>query len=375
LSNGETRYSMQFEIARRSDEPALRRLLRDAPLAGDISVTLEREPCIDFANAIEGDRTQILVARDERDASVVAMGARTLRTSFVNGTPTCVGYLGLLRVLPQYQGHPALLKRGFQALRALHGDGATALYVTTIIADNHRARHVLEAGVRGLPTYRYMGDVLTLLFTRRRGPREAGGVTVARATTSDLEEIARCLARYGKRYQFAPCWTAADLRSGERSRGLAADDFLVARRGSCVVGCAALWDQRAFKQVVIRGYSASLRAARPVWNFLGALSGAPHLPPVGAALAFAHLSHLAVDDDEPCVFQALVDAGLREAGRRGLQYLALGLAERNPLAATALASFASRRYRSRVYLVHWCDGEEAARAVETRPMHLEAAIL
>jgi predicted N-acetyltransferase YhbS len=365
---------MQFELARSSDEPALRRLLRAAPFAGDIRVTLEREPCIDLANAIEGERTQILVAR--RAEGVVAMGARTLRTSFVNGTPTRVGYLGQLRVLPQYQGRAALLRRGYTALRALHGDGAAALYVTTIVADNRRARRVLEAGLPGLPTYRHVGDLWTLLLTpRRRRQRHAGGVTVAAATPSDVEEIARCLARYGARFQFAPCWTAADLCSAVRSRGLAPGDFLVARRGPRIVGCAACWDQRGFKQVVVRAYCTRLRLARPLWNLLAPLRGSPRLPPVGTALAFGYLSHLAVDDDDPRVFQALVDAGLRAAAGRGLEHLTLGLAERNPLAATALTRFRSRPYRSRAYLVYWSDGETAAGAVDARPMHLEAAIL
>ena len=367
---------MQFELARSSDEPTLRRLLRDAPLAGDIRVTLEREPCIDFANAIEGDRTQILIARNDRDASVVAMGARTLRTSFVNGMPTRLGYLGMLRVLPRYQGLPALLKRGYQALRALHGDGAAALYVTTIVADNHRARRVLEAGLPGFPSYQYLGDLLTLLLpTRRRGRGTAGGVTVTNAGANDVEEIAQCLRRYGARFQFAPCWSAADLQSAVRSRDLALGDFLVVRRGSRIVGCAACWDQREFKQVVVRGYSTRLQLARPWWNFVAAVGGAPRLPRVGTALAFAYLSHLAVEDDEPRVFQALIEACLRQAARRGLAHLTLGIAERNPLAATALSRFKSRPYRSRAYLVYWPDGEDAARAVDARPMHLEAAIL
>jgi len=365
---------MQFELAGSADEPALRRLLHAAPLAGDIRVTLEREPCIEFANAIEGERTQILVARAEQ---VVAMGARTLRTSFVNGRPTRIGYLGLLRVLPQYRGQALLLKRGYAALRTLHGDGAAKLYLTTILADNHPARRLLEAGVRGFPTYRPLGDLVTLLLPTRQRLRRCvrGGPTITRATAGDIGEIARCLTRYGERFQFAPCWTPAELVSAVRARGLTPGDFLLARRASRVVGCAACWDQRGFKQVVVHGYSPRLRRVRSLWNLLATLSGAPRLPPPGTQLAFAYLSHLAVDQDDAEVFEALVGACLRGAARRGLEQLALGLAERNPLAATALARFRSRPFRSRAYLVHWPDGAAAAHAVDSRPMHLEAAIL
>jgi hypothetical protein len=367
---------MQFELARVTDEPALRRLLRATPLPGEISVTLEREPCIEHGNGVEGERTQILVARAAADEAVVAMAARTVLTCFVNGEPTRVGYLGQLRILPRYQGKPALLKRGYAALRELHADGVAPFYLTTIVADNRPARRVLEAGLKGFPVYRYCGDLLTLMLsTRRRRQCSAPGVTVSTARPQDLDDIAGCLRRNGRRFQFSPLWNATNLQSAERARGLSPGDFLIARRGTEVVGCAACWDQREFKQVVVHGYSARLRLARPLWNAFAPVLGSPRLPPPRSPLAFAYLSHLAVDNDDREIFEALVVSGLQEAARRGLEYLTLGLAEPNPFAAVALARFTPRIYRSRVYLVYWPDGASAAQGVDSRPMHLEAAIL
>jgi hypothetical protein len=367
---------MQFELARRKDEPALRQLLRATPLAGDISVTLEREPCIEYANAIEGERTQILVARSAADDAVVGMAARTVLTCFVNGEVTRVGYLGQLRILPHYQGRAALLKRGYEALRELHADGTAPFYLSTIVADNRPARRVLEAGLKGFPTYRYCGDFLTLMLsTRRHRPRHAPGLIVTAGRPGDLDGIVECLARSGRRFQFSPHWTRGDLESPERARSLRPADFLLARRGADVVGCAACWDQREFKQVVVRAYSARLQLARPWWNAVAPLVGSPRLPPPGSPLAFAYLSHLAVDRDDAVAFEALVAAGLREAARRGLEYLTLGLAERHPLAAVALGRFNPRIYRSRAYVVHWPDGASAAQSIDSRPLHLEAAIL
>jgi hypothetical protein len=367
---------MQFELARGSDEPALRRLLRATPLPGEISVTLEREPCIEHANAVEGERTQILVARPTGDEAVVAMAARTVLTCFVNGRATQVGYLGQLRILPRYQGQPALLKRGYAALHALHADGVAPFYLTTIVADNRPARRVLEAGLKGFPIYRYCGDFLTLLLsTGHRRRCNAPGITVSSAGARDVDDISGCLRRNGQRYQFSPVWNTSDLRSSERARGLRPDDFLVARRGTEVVGCVALWDQRKFKQVVVHGYSAKLKLARPLWNAFAPLLGSPRLPRPGSPLAFAYLSHLGVDNDDREVFEGLAVSALHEAARRGLEYLTLGLAERNPLTAVALARFSPRIYRSRAYLVYWPDGAGPAHAVDSRPMHLEAAIL
>lgn len=367
---------MQFELARDTDEPALRRLLRATPLPGEISVTLEREPCINHANGVEGERTQILVARGATDEAVVGMAARTVLTCFVNGKPTRVGYLGQLRILPRYQGRPALLKRGYAALRELHSDGAAPYYLTTIVADNRPARRVLEAGLKGFPVYRYCDDFLSLMLsTHRRRQCNVPGLTVSRAGPQDLDGIAECLGRNAQRFQFSPQWTAMDIRSAERARGLCPGDFLVARRGIEVVGCAACWDQREFKQVVVHAYSPRLKLARPLWNAVAPLLGSPRLPRPGSGVAFAYLSHLAVDNDDREVFEALLLSGIQEAASRGLGYLTLGLAERNPLTPVAIARFSPRIYRSRAYLVYWPDGASAVQEVDSRPMHLEAAIL
>jgi hypothetical protein len=367
---------MQFELARPADEPALRRLLRETPLRGAVNLTLEREPCIHFASTIEGKSTQILVARPAAAQPIVAMGTRTLIECYVNGHAAQIGYLGQLRITPRLRSHPRLLKRGYTALREFHADGAAEFYVTTIVSDNEPARRVLEAGLPDLPTYRYLGDQLTFLVsTSHKRALAPGTVEVAGARLEDLDDIVGCLERNGARYQFAPRWTRADLLSVSRSRGLRIEDFLVARRGRAVVGCLACWDQREFKQTVVRGYARRMAWARPLSNLLSPLTGVPRLPAVGIPLAFAYASHLAVDDDDADVFEALVGTTLSLARGRGLDQIVFGLSARHPLTPVACARFRSRQYRSRVYVVHWADGAAAAERVDSRPIQLEVAIL
>jgi hypothetical protein len=367
---------MRFEVACPADDTALRRLLRETPMEGDIQITFEREPCIDFANGIEGDRTDILLGRPGPQQDPVAMGARTLLKSFVNGVPTHVGYLGQLRIQPNFRGRAGVLRRGYAALRELarNSDDVT-LFVTTIVADNLAARRVFEAGLPGLPRYRHLGDVLSLIFptgVRRRA--DAARAELSNARSEDMAEIAQCLARYGERFQFAPYWTHADLVSAQRARGLCPEDFLVARRRSRIIGCLACWDQRKFKQIVVRRYSSRLRLVRPVWNALAPLAGASALPAPGSTLSIAFLSHLAVENDDVDVFSALLDAGLVRAALRGAVHAILGLAEENPVTAAAMR-LKPRNYRSRAYLVCWPEGEEAASRVDARTLHLEVAIL
>lgn len=365
---------MRFELANGADEPGLRRLLRETRFPGAIELSFEREPCIDVANAIQGERHQTVVARPDANARVVAMGTRTLTTRYVNGVPTRIGYLGQLRVAACHRANPSLLRRGYAKLRELHADGAAPFYVTTIVSDNLPARRLLEAGLPGFPRYEHVDDLVTLTLpaAARRALRRAAA---APACDAELPAIVDCLARHGARHQFAPVWTLADLCSDARTRGLCAADFVVVRRGRGIAGCLACWDQRAFKQAVVRGYAPQLRALRPLANLLSPVTGTPKLPPIGASVAFAYLSHLAVDDNDCGVLTSLLAGALELAAARGVDYVSLGLSARSPIAGAILERFKARTYESRVYVAYWPDGAAAVQALDARPTHLETAIL
>ncbi len=119
------------------------------------------------------------------------------------------------------------------------------------------------------------------------------------------------------------------------------------------MGCLALWDQGGFKQVVVRGYGPRLARWRPWLNRLSPILGTPRLPEPGQRLPHAYLSHVAVDGDDPGIFQALVEAAYAEARARGLVYGVIGLASRHPWRAWLEKRFRPREYASTLYTVHW----------------------
>lgn len=366
-----------FDLATPADDAELRRLLRDNPVPGAFALALTREPSFFQAATLEGDVHQTVVARSP-DGALMGLGSRAVRTAFVNGRPTRLGYLAQLRVDAAFRGTRGLLRGGFAGIRRLHDQaGEPAFYVTTIIAGNERARQALTRPRPGVPTYTEGERLATLALPlwRRRAEPTLPGVVVRAAVDADLPDLATCLQRNLARYQFAPCWTADDLADPERCRGLAPGDFVLALRGPRVVGCAALWDQGAFKQTVVHGYSGALRVGRPVVNALAPLLGVPRLPPVGQQLRHAFVSHLAVDDDDPALAVALIARLANRALERRLAYVALSLAERNPLASAVRRAFRTLAYPSVIHTVHWDDGRDAVAALDDRIPHLEVAVL
>jgi hypothetical protein len=342
---------------------------------GEIQVSLEREPDCSQAGTIEGDLHQVIVSREEGSGRLLGMASRSVRDAWINGERCRLGYLSQLRVVPGARSRPRLIKGGYQLIRELHQDGQTPYYVTTILEDNLVARRLLERGLKGFPSYQELSHLVTLVVPVRGGVSPTPGISVTHGEEKDLEEILACLERNQRPLQFAPCWTREDLLSPERTRGLTPGDFLLARRQSELVGCLAVWDQRDFKQAVIRGYGPWLRWTRPLVNLFSPLLRTPHLPPVGETLQNATLSMIAVDAAAPKVLRTLLGAALEESKRRGLDHLTLGFCRGNPLLEVAKACLPHREYVSVIYLVYWEDGQAAAARLGARPLHLEVAVL
>lgn len=367
---------MLAELARAEDDVDIRRLLREVPLGGAIRLTLEREPDSFAGGGIQGDTHQVVAVREGPGGPLLGFGSRSILDAWVNGAPSRIGYLSQLRVDGRRVRTGFPLLRGYALMRELHGDGAVPFYVTTIVEDNVTARRLLEANLPSMPRYRLLGRLVTLVIPARRTLRTSRtDVACERGSRESLGEIAEFLERTGARYQFTPRWSLATLLCRERCRGLHPEDFTVARRRGRIVGCLALWDQRAFKQTVVRSYETRLRLLRPVINAAGPWIGVPRLPSPGAELRSAFLSHIAVEGDDPRILHALLGDALRGAAHLDVDCLVLGFAEGHPLLPPLTRFIRGRRYRSLVYAVHWEDGAEAVRRLDGRVPHLEVAIL
>lgn len=370
---------MRFELATPADDAEIRRILRENPLEGAIRLSFEREPDHALAGGVQGDHHQTIVARDEAGGPVAGIGSRSIFEAWVGGAPARIGFLSQLRVDRQHRGRLRALLSAYRYLRELHADGGVPYYLTTVVEDNRPARRLLEAGLKTMPRYQPLGRLITLLLpVRPARPPLAQQASVRQAAAGDLEDIVACLARRGARTQFAPHWTEALLRSPHRCRGLAPGDFRVALRGRRIAGCLALWDQRGFKQTVVRGYAPVVRLARlarPALGLLAPALGLPSLPCPGEALRHAFISHVAVDDDDPGVLVALVEAVRTAAARSDIDHLVACFADNDPLLGALAGTYPTRRYGSILYAVHWDDGARAVDALEARIPHPEVAIL
>ena len=364
--------ALEFGLARSGDDAALRDLLRRTGMPGEIELAFLREPSF-FVAARAGNReTQTIVCRDLEAGELVGLGERGIRAAYVDGEPAALGYLSNLRGAVEWRKGLGLA-RGYEYLRALHGDGRVRFYVTTILEDNAEAIALLTSGRARLPRYEHVGTLITYLLPIHRRLR-ARSTAAEPVRAGGLADAVACLDVWNRRHQFAPVYTHEDLAAAS---GLlpdfTLDDLYVVREGGRIRGTLGVWDQSGYKQTVVSSYSRRLARVRRLYNAYAAVRGIPGLPAAGSQLRLLHGAFLSANDDDDATVEALVDRALVDWSGRGFSYLVLALAEGHPLSET-LSRHAARRLASRVYAVYWPD-EGVPAFDRERPLHLEVATL
>jgi len=369
-------WKLDFSLATQKDDAELRALLRHQALPGWVSISFEREPDYFAASCFEGEYSQVLLARDHKTGELAAFCSRAARRVFVNGEIHTLGYLGQLRSAPDWQNSYRTyraLSKGFAAIQEqLHHSNELAFHITSILSDNTPARRMLAASLPGMPKYQAYSSFTTLVYrcsswrfkANKHRPQVIKGASVG------LAAISHFLQKNYQHYQFSPVWDEAALKSA----GLSADNFLLLYNGSAISACIAIWDQRHYKQAIVRAYKKPLNFLRTIINLISPIISLPYLPPVGTALNQAWLSHLACDKAAYDDLDILLKEAFSQAAQMGLDQLMLGLADDHPLLKRAQKVQRHLTYRSDLYLIHW-DKNNYFSPVRQRPLHVEVATL
>ncbi len=372
------RVDFAIDFANPGDDAAIRQLLRREPMPGRIRVTYEREPEFRLGCEVGGEDCQVLVARRRDSGEIVGLASRSVRRVFVNGREQRLGYLGQLRIDARFRGR-WLVSRGFSQLKGLHDGDPVAGYLACIVDGNREATGILvERRRRIFPEFHSVAECRTLAIgVKRTKPAVSGDVRISAPSGSELREVTCFLRMNGARRQFYPAWTEESLHRLS-SLGLGIEDLRIARRGGEIVGVVGLWDQSAYKQTVVYGYSGWLKMAAPVYNLGAACLGRAALPRPGDQVRSAYLAVVSIADDEIAAFQALLREIYNLARSRGFDFLLAGFDSRDPLLPAA-SEYSHVMYPSRLYFVEWPDGgsspAQSYEQLDGRPAYLDIATL
>jgi len=363
----------KFQLAGETEDGALRAVLRQVHMPGDVSLAFSREPSYFTAERVGSLKHQTLVYKDQESGKITGIGGRSVRKLYVDGEEKNVGYLSSLRLLPETRSSTTLF-RGYKFLRSLHGDGEVPYYFTTILGENRYAQQLLESGRAGMPSYVPVGMFVTYLIPIRKSGSRKLQHEVLPGSEDILPQAHECLSEWNSRHQFAPAYTLGDLSGGTGLlQNFSLEDLYVCKEGSEVVGTLGVWNQQSFKQTIVTGYSAKMKAIKPFYNGIARLRGRPTLPSVGGSIRSVHASFVSSKDDSPEVFESLINKACSDWSGRGHDYLLVGLAEEHKLSSTA-RRMASRELWSKIYLVHWPEEKMILPRIG-RVAHIEVATL
>jgi hypothetical protein len=371
---------LSFQLARQTDDSAIRQLLQENPMGGDISLSLEREPSYFDFSGVEGDFHQAIIAREQKSKKVVGFASRAIRKYYINGTLQDLGYIGQLRFTPAHRRFFPLLK-GFQFLKELHKDKRVPFYLTSIMEDNITTARVLLSGVPQLPRYeeycRFVSHSISTRNKKNRCKPLPDNIHIENGSPQRFTELVAFLRCHNKSMQFAPVWDEESLLQQGQTPGLSHNDFFLAIDKNKIVGCLALWDQRQFKQAVIRSYSPRIARWRWLINVIALISGSPRLPSVNSTIPHCYLSHISIKEQNKKIFAALLNAVMKEAKQRKIPLLTIGFATTHPLNIFLESSYKTFRNYSRIFLVSWDDAEAPPplQSLDTRTPGIEVALL
>ena len=361
------------DVAHPADDGGIRRLLRQQVIPGHIRLAFPREPDFSLGCSVTGDEYRILVARSQSDGAVVGVACRSVRQVYVNGRPQRLGYLGQLRIHERFRGR-WLVSRGFALLHRMDEEDPVPAYLAAVVDGNREALGVLvNRRRRSFPQFRGVARYRTLALPTRKSKRPVKAIgEIGPGSTEQLPEIVRFLRAEGPRRQLFPVWTEASLRS-LRTLGLRPEDIRVARRHGDIVGVTALWDQSAYKQTIVHGYSVWMRALARISRLTGRWLPLPSVPGAGREIRSASAALVCIKDDDPEVFADLLRQIYDLACSRSFDYLLVGLESGDPLLKVARAA-RHFTYSSRLFLVSWKNGGSYEQ-LDDRPVYVDIGSL
>lgn len=358
-----------IERAGAGDSKDLCRLMKQTPMYGSISITLEREPDYFLAAGVQTEEPEVYLVRENEREDVVVSFSAGRRLVYVNGVKENIRYLGDLRIHPKYRSG-VLLAKGFKYMKE-HIMAPSKYAQTIVVEDNPQALDLLTSGRAGLPTYFPFGAYQSHMINLGRAKTKArSDITVRRANDSDIAPIQTFFDTEAPAKQFYPCYEFSRIVGSSYYFGIQIEDYFLALKHGEIVGITGVWDQKVFKQTRLVSYPWYLSAFRPIYNSINRLIGGHILPRAGSLLNYFYLHTILVRDNVPKIFESLVRAIYNEHANSGFQYFLVGLDRSDPL-NESVKSYRKKIFCGRHFLVSY--GEDPRPRLSSTPFYLEAA--
>jgi hypothetical protein len=165
------------------------------------------------------------------------------------------------------------------------------------------------------------------------------------------------------------------LQNTARHPGLDISDFWLLRDKNGVLHCCfALWDQRAFKQSVVKGYKAPLNHLRVLYNWYARMIRRVELPLSGKALDHLYIAFFACDADDTDLAVNVLKEAAYIARAKGATSCVMGISSHHVLLPILKHTLKSEIYRTQIEVVT-LNGDDQYTNTSERIIQPEVALL
>ncbi|MBF0546300.1 MAG: hypothetical protein HQM08_17785 [Candidatus Riflebacteria bacterium] len=338
-------------------DQGLRELIRDCDMTSQgIELRFESEPSFFNSLGLYGEKHQVVFSRfPENQRKISVLGVHSSRKAFLSGKPANLGYIHHLRIHPNKRGGN-LLARGYQAFRQASAANPTECLTTSILTENQIARSLLENpnGRGPLPAYIKICDYLTAIFPinfpMKRWPIKSrmlypSALTGRMLTQNDCRELYSLFWEFGSENDGFPYFDEDKIAENENIRpGLKISNFFGLWENNKLVAAIGIWDQRQFKQVILRR----------VPFFLKFILKSIGLFPKNEQIDLAFLDPWIIKPGlEKRLLPALFNFVFFELRKTGYSFSAWGSPINHPACQIVMEKMVYIPYKSSIYQVDW----------------------
>ena len=342
--------SVKYRLATPEDNGDILRFTSRHAMSAGLGIRFDRSP--DFFALLdahaENHETWLMTERGR----IRALASLVVRPGYIHGAIEPVVYLSDLRVEPSRGIAGQWRARFLNRMQTLATETGARYAYCAIIRDNRLARSsIAEHPEFG---FRHLAGYATVSLLARKPWRRRPARKVRRATAADLDALAGLLRTDASRRPFGIAFDRAELERRIRLwPGLDVSSFVVVQdtQGG-LAGCLAAWDYSGLKRIVIDAMPRATDRLRRLHNALSPLTGRARIEaPPGAVVRDIAITHVAVRDDDPAVFAALLQGACRRAfGSRRTATVSLCVYDGDPF-ETALRDYWHSRVAMDLYVL------------------------
>ena len=317
--------AIQIREAVAADNEALLQLARVTPMAGKISLRIDRDPDF-FALPKARGEARVFVATFE-DRIIGCMSA-SIHQAYIRGVLERVAHATDLKVHPDFTGRRLAVRLISTIENYVRNCGVDLSF--SLVADGNQRVMVLCEGRHATPVQVMLGRFFVEQILPSPFARRSKRYRVEEAETEDLAEIAELLDLTHRERSFAPPIAVSDL---ERN---AAGPFrhrkvMVVRQSGQVIATLTVEDTQHLRQNVLVRLPPHLYFALGVLRILTLPVPRLRIPHVGQPFATLYVRYLACRKGHEEALRYLLAEARVEAFRQRFTFLSIGIHERDPL--------------------------------------------